>query len=47
MNIKSRYIKIFSLLTLILLLSDCSRPEDLDTPCPDYGKLCSQALINT
>jgi PBP1b-binding outer membrane lipoprotein LpoB len=47
MNTKNRLVTVLSLLTLALLLSSCSKPQDLDTPCPDYGKQCSQALINT
>jgi len=47
MNIKKHGTPTLSLLILALILSSCSRPHDLDTPCPDYGKLCSQSLINT
>ncbi|EEZ95951.1 T4SS-associated protein LvhB7 [Legionella longbeachae] len=31
---------------LVLNLSSCSRPPDLNTPCPDYGRFCPQILIN-
>ncbi|HDS3856746.1 TPA: hypothetical protein QH041_003114 [Legionella pneumophila] len=34
---------------LILLLAGlgaCSRPVDLETPCPDYGRYCTQTPIN-
>jgi hypothetical protein len=47
MKIYRQIINVFSLLALTAVLSSCSRPHDLDTPCPDYGKQCSQALINT
>jgi len=40
-----RLIKITSLLS-ILLLSACSKPIDLDAPCPNYGKYCPQMPIN-
>lgn len=46
MNRHNRFLKVLSLLALALVMSSCSRPQDLDTPCPDYGKQCSQALIN-
>ncbi|WP_272946888.1 T4SS-associated protein LvhB7 [Legionella erythra] len=29
-----------------LLLSACSKPPDLTTPCPDYGRFCPQTPIN-
>ena len=46
MKTYSQLVTLFSLLALATVLSSCSRPHDLDTPCPDYGKQCSQALIN-
>lgn len=39
-------LKMTSLLALILTLTACATPQDLDVPCPDYGKRCPQALIN-
>ncbi len=29
-----------------LMLCSCSRPPDLTTPCPDYGRFCPQTPIN-
>lgn len=46
MNKHQRLMAFFSLLTALSILSSCSKPIDLDTPCPDYGKQCSQASIN-
>lgn len=47
MNIKKHRTPLLSVLILALILASCSKPQDLDTPCPEYGKLCSQSLINT
>jgi hypothetical protein len=30
----------------ILGLGACTKPIDLDAPCPDYGRYCSQSPIN-
>lgn len=36
------------LITLLLAstLAGCTKAEDLDTPCPDFGRHCLQAPIN-
>ncbi|WP_269471721.1 T4SS-associated protein LvhB7 [Legionella spiritensis] len=36
----------FLSLCLLLTLTSCSRPPDLNTPCPDYGRFCPQQPIN-
>lgn len=35
-----------SCLLLILGLVACSKPVDLDAPCPDYGRYCPQTPVN-
>lgn len=47
MKINRHLIYLFSAVALAIALASCARPHDLDTPCPDYGRQCSQALINT
>lgn len=46
MNKHNRLLAFCSVLVALSILSSCSKPLDLDTPCPDYGKQCSQASIN-
>lgn len=36
----------YTLSLLFLGLGACSKPVDLDAPCPEYGRYCSQAPIN-
>ena len=33
-------------LCLLLGLNACSKPPDLDAPCKEFGKYCSQEPIN-
>lgn len=42
----TRMIRYISLFVLVWQSASCSKPYDLDTPCPDYGKTCSQSVIN-
>lgn len=35
-----------SFIAMILVLVACNKPEDLDAPCPDYGRHCPQTPIN-
>ena len=35
-----------SMLLVIALIVACSKPHDVDTPCPDYGRHCPQLPIN-
>ncbi|MBA2649914.1 MAG: hypothetical protein H0U75_10055 [Legionella sp.] len=30
----------------ILALAGCAKTQDLDAPCPDYGRYCSQIPAN-
>lgn len=46
MNRTRQLIYGLALSALALVVSSCSAPHDLDTPCPDYGRQCSQELIN-
>lgn len=46
MTLKNQLARVLGLFALALLMVSCSKPQDLDTPCPDYGKTCSQTLIN-
>lgn len=39
------FMRALSLLLLTALVS-CSKPHDLDTPCPNYGRHCPQLPIN-
>ena len=33
-------------LLFLILLSGCSKPPDLEAPCHEFGKHCSQQPIN-
>lgn len=33
-------------LLLLITLTGCSNPPDLDAPCRDFGRHCSQQPIN-
>jgi hypothetical protein len=39
-------LRYYCYLLLCLGLGACSKPLDLDTPCPDYGRYCTQTPIN-
>jgi len=39
-------LKIILNLVLAISLSACSKPPDLDAPCRDFGRHCSQQAIN-
>lgn len=41
-----RYVHLSTLFVLTLWLSSCSKPQDLDAPCPDFGRHCPQTIIN-
>lgn len=47
MKIHRQLVYWVSAVALATALASCARPHDLDTPCPDYGRQCSQSLINT
>jgi type IV secretion system protein VirB7 len=38
--------RVLSALLVSVLLAGCNHPPDLDSPCPDYGKYCSQTPVN-
>lgn len=46
MNAYIQPVLLLKTLILVAALTSCSKPHDLDTPCPDFGKQCAQALIN-
>lgn len=39
-------LKIVVSIALVLGLSACTKPPDLDAPCRDFGRYCSQQPIN-
>ena len=47
MKVINKVITISTLMLLLVLTTACAKPQDLDTPCPNYGRQCSQVLINT
>lgn len=39
--------RLFVSLLFLCLLNGCSKPPDLEAPCREFGKYCSQQPINT
>ena len=37
---------VLGFLLIVMSLSGCSKPPDLDAPCREFGKFCPQQPIN-
>jgi hypothetical protein len=41
-----RYVSLIPILVLAAILTSCTKAQDLDAPCPDFGRYCPQTPIN-